>query len=81
MHATLSEEDCTSSGYNTYVMEKIARSKVKDSIGWEVDKVFAERTQAEVQMQTEKTLLNLLQLGINAVLNGVETASARSWNR
>lgn len=44
----------------------------------EVDQVFAERTEAEVQTQIEKTLVDMLQLGNSAASNGIGTSSARS---
>lgn len=41
----------------------------------ESDAIYAERILTEVQTQIEKTLLGNLQLGNNAVSNGIKTSS------
>lgn len=50
---------------------------MKDFIGQEADREYAERSQAEVQIQVEETVLHMLELGGLAFTNGIKTASVR----
>lgn len=62
---------------NFGIMMTIARSKMKGLTGEGADRVYAERTQAEVKTQIEETLVDMLQLGNNAASKEIKTASAR----
>lgn len=77
MHSTPSRNKFENYGNDAAVMMTIARSKVNGLISDFVDRVYSERTQAEVQTQIEEALVDMLPLGNNAVSTGLKTASVR----
>lgn len=69
--------DVTNYDSDANVMITISKSKVKSAIAKETARIYAEQPQAEVQNSMEKTLVDVLQLGIGAAMNCIQTASAR----
>lgn len=51
--------------------------KIMKLIAEGLDRIYAERTQAKVQVQIEENFRDMLQLGNNAALNGITMPSAR----
>lgn len=69
MHTTLLEEDCANYNNKTNVIETIATGKIRDLIAEEFVGIYSDRTQAEFQVQIDKTLVEMLQLGNTAASN------------
>lgn len=77
MHTTPSGNKSRNYGIGADVKITIAGCKIRCFIAKEVYRVFAERTQADVQTQFEETFVDMLQLGNSAASEGVKTASIR----
>lgn len=77
MHTTWSAEELQKYAGPANFMATISRSVIKGLIAVEGNRVYARRTQAEVQTQKEKTVVNILQLGNSSAWNGIKTTFAR----
>lgn len=58
-------------------MVTIAKRKMKTFFAEGADRIYAKGTQAEVQVQLEKKLVDMLPFGSDAVTSGTETGSER----
>lgn len=78
MHTTPLEDDRANYGND---IDDMVTSWYKQNQGYacgaQVDRIYAERTQAKVSVQIEKTPVDILQLGNKAASNGIKTTSAR----
>lgn len=77
MHISPSEDDSTNYGNDTVIVVTNSKTKIRHLIADEIAHIYAERTQAEIQVQIEEGLAHMLQLGKNAVSNGIKTVPAR----
>lgn len=75
MHTFPSDSAPITAGNDAYKIVQIVRKEMKDLIAQRFDRVYAERFQAEVHTQIEKTTVDMLQLGNSAAENGIKIAS------
>lgn len=58
-------------------MMKVGRNEIKGLFAEECNRIFSNQNEKEVQTQNVQALVNMLQIGKNAVVKEVQTRSAR----
>lgn len=76
MHTAQSEDDLENYRSVASLVATIAKSEVKDFIVEKAALIYAKRTSAEVELQTDETLFDMLHLGNEATSNKIKTAFA-----
>lgn len=71
MHAYPSDDAPITARNSHDIIVQIARSQMKDLNAQEVDRVYAERSQAEVKTQIKEGLVDMLQVGDSGAANRI----------
>lgn len=77
MHTTPLEDESVNYSRDADILMNITNSEIKSLNAEEVNIIYAERTEVEVQTQIEESFVNMHQLNNNDPWNGIKTASAR----
>lgn len=74
---TPSEDERASYGSDFYIPMMIAVSGIKYLMAGEVDLIYGQRTKVDIKNQTEKTVVDMPDLGNSWALNGNKSVSAQ----